>query len=307
MAEFAAEAGRVLIDLYPDGRGRMVCEPKGTRGGSTHSLPDVPPDQCDLPAPEFGDWGWASALATDGRLTGPLREAPANGADTAAVPGWRPPVPMRPRHLAEMFTPGTRFSPPYDGPVGPYVVEDVVDAGPLRLPTGRVVACDPGWSSAAEPFTVAVPPGEYRVEVALAAYASEYEGTQIRLEDYTAARVLISEQPTVAWELGLRPGEDPRTLRDGEFHGFGVDTGTGCFVDAAAAGRLTGRQDTVADDDLPDGILVLNDPRSGGNLIAYPSGLGDGTYPVRIGRAADGEVTCLVADMLILHDRELLP
>ncbi|MET7794857.1 hypothetical protein ABZV25_13980, partial [Micrococcus luteus] len=31
----------------------------------------------------------------------------------------------------------------------------------------------------------------------------------------------ISEKPTVAWELALRPGEDPRTLRDGEFYGFG--------------------------------------------------------------------------------------
>ncbi|MGQ4385495.1 DUF4241 domain-containing protein [Streptomyces sp. SAS_270] len=315
MAEFAAEAGRILTDLHPDGRGRKVCEPKGVRGGSMHTLPDVPENQRRVPAPEFGDWGRAVALATDGRPTGPLRETPTpetggdrdTGTTATPVPSWRPPAPMRPHHLAWTFTPGTRFSPPYDGPVGPYIVGDVVDAGPLRLPTGRVVACDPGWDSPVEPFTVTVPPGEYRVEVAMAAYASEYEGAHIRLEDYTAARVLVCEKPTETWELALRPGEDPRTLRDGEFYGFGVDTGTGCFVDAAAAERLTGRQDTIPDDDLPDGILVLDDPRSGGNLIAYPSGLGDGTYPVWIGRAGDGEVTCLVADMLILHGRELLP
>jgi len=320
MAEFAAEAGRVLTDLYPDGRGSKVSEPKGKVGGSMNTLPDVPEDQRRLPAREFGDWGWAAALATDEPVPGTLREdheAPEAETETATAPlfstpspapSWRPPAPLRPRHLAETFTPGARFSPPYDGPVGPYIVENVIDAGPLRLPTGRVVACDPGWNGPAAPFTVAVPPGEYRVELAVAAYATEYEGTPIHLEDYTAARVLVSQNPTYTWELALRPGEDPRTLRDGEYFGFGVDTGTGCFVDAAAADRLTGRVDTVADADLlTDGIHVLDDPESGGNLIAYPSGMGDGTYPVWIGRDTEGAVTCLVADMLILRHRELLP
>ena len=312
MAEFAADAGRVLTDLYPDGRGRKVCEPKGRGGGSMHTLPDVPEEQRRFPARGFGDWAWAAALATDEPVPGTVHEAPETDRapllpTPSPAPSWRPPAPLRPRHLAETFTPGARFSPPYAGPVGPYLVENVIDAGPLRLPTGRVVACDPGWNSPVEPFTVAVPPGEYRVEVAVAAYATEYDGTPIHLEDYTAARVLVSEKPTATWELALRPGEDPRALRDGEFFGFDVDTGTGCFVDAAAAERLTGRADTVPDVDLPtDGILVLDDPESGGNLIAYPSGMGDGTYPVWIGRDTEGAVTCLVADMLILRNRELL-
>ncbi|MFF3878681.1 DUF4241 domain-containing protein [Streptomyces sp. NPDC001978] len=45
----------------------------------------------------------------------------------------------------------------------------------------------------------------------------------------------------------------------------------------------------------------------GANLIVYPSGMGDGSYPAWIGRDADGEVTCLVADMLILRHNDLLP
>jgi hypothetical protein len=205
-----------------------------------------------------------------------------------------------------MFTLGTRFSAPDDQATGPYVVERVIEAGSLRLPTGRIVACDPGWRDPGEPFTVSVPPGTYRTQIATAAYPSEFRGKQLHMEDFTGARVLVSEKPTVTWELALRPGEDPRTLRDGHFHGFGVDTGTGCFVDAAAAGRLTGGVHPIPADDSSDGIVVLDDPESGGNLILYPSGLGDGSYPVWIGRDTDGEVTCLVADMLILHHEELL-
>ncbi|MGP4083508.1 DUF4241 domain-containing protein [Streptomyces sp. KR55] len=318
MAEFAERAGRVLIDLYPDGRGRKVSEPKGAGGGSRHTLPDVPHEQRWAPAPAFGDWAWAVAMATDGRVSdvslrdapeeSPRQDGPAENREhgLATAPGWCPPSPLGPRYLNEMFTPGTRFSPPDDQATGPYVVERVIEAGSLRLPTGRIVACDPGWLDPGEPFTVAVPPGSYRMQIAAAAYPTEHWGKSLHMEDFTGARILISDKPTATWELALRPGEDPRTLREGEFYGFGVDTGTGCFVDAAAAGRLTGGENTIPDDDSADGILVLDDPESGGNLIVYPSGMGDGSYPVWIGRDDDGEVTCLVADMLILRNQELL-
>ncbi|MCZ7457968.1 DUF4241 domain-containing protein [Streptomyces sp. WMMC940] len=319
MAEFADRVGRVLIDLYPDGRGRKVSEPKGIGGGSLHTLADVPDEQRWAPAPAFGDWAWAVAMATDGHVSGvslrdaPVQRPPQDGPAEdrehghATAPGWCLPSPLRPRYLDEMFTPGTRFTPPDTQATGPYVVERVVDAGSLRLPTGRIVACDPGWLDPGEPFTVAVPPGSYRMQIATAAYRTEHWGKTLDMQDFTAARILISGKPTATWELALRLGEDPRTLRDGEFYGFGVDTGTGCFVDAAAADRLTGGENTVPDDDSPDGIVVLDDPTSGGNLIVYPSGMGDGSYPVWIGRDADGEVTCLVADMLILRHQELLP
>ncbi|MFI6359685.1 hypothetical protein ACIBJF_45575 [Streptomyces sp. NPDC050743] len=90
-------------------------------------------------------------------------------------------------------------------------------------------------------------------------------------------------------------------------YGFGVDTGTGCFADAAAAGRLTSGENTVPDDDSSAGILVLDDSESGGNLIVYPSRTGDASYPPWIGPDADGQLTCLVADMLILRHHDLLP
>ena len=50
----------------------------------------------------------------------------------------------------------------------------------------------------------------------------------------------------------------------------------------------------------------MTDPESGANLIAFQSGWGDGSYPVWIGRSADGEVACFVADMLLLTNKVAL-
>ncbi|MEU9476339.1 DUF4241 domain-containing protein [Streptomyces sp. NPDC048191] len=49
------------------------------------------------------------------------------------------------------------------------------------------------------------------------------------------------------------------------------------------------------------GVPVVDDPATGTDLIAHRSGRGDGTYPVWIGRVADGGVACFVADLLILR------
>lgn len=61
------------------------------------------------------------------------------------------------------------------------------------------------------------------------------------------------------------------------------------------------------DELLGNRLVEVVDPDSGTNLIAFASGWGDGAYPTWIGRTADGEVACFVADMLVLHDAAVLP
>lgn len=214
-------------------------------------------------------------------------------------PVWRPPQPLRPDpDVLALAGPAHPVSLR-----GQRLLIESHAAGWLRAPTGRLVACDPDDYFLAErlPYTVTIPPGTYQVLVNVARRTQA-----VGIDPHVAAcGVLIHAGAVSSWELALVPGEDPRVLRDGATYGFGVDSGMGCFMDAAAIpavtsvrayGEIPFRERSVV------GVCIADfeDPASGANVIAFSSGWGDGRYPVWIGRAADGSVACFVADMQLL-------
>jgi hypothetical protein len=96
--------------------------------------------------------------------------------------------------------------------------------------------------------------------------------------------------------------------------GYPVDSGTGRFADAATAARLAARERS-GDLDLFDAIEraglftqgwanLCVDPASGANLIAFPSGAGDGTYHSYWGLDERGAVVALVTDFGLTTDSE---
>ncbi|MCX5092417.1 hypothetical protein OOK36_26775 [Streptomyces sp. NBC_00365] len=91
--EFAGDAGRVTVELRPDGRGVEIVEPQGDKGGSRHTAADVPEEQRWFPAPGFGQWeGLFAPLGIDVPDRCELREdadAAVGGED--AEPNRRPP------------------------------------------------------------------------------------------------------------------------------------------------------------------------------------------------------------------------
>lgn len=122
--------------------------------------------------------------------------------------------------------------------------------------------------------------------------------------------VRILDRPAVSWELALLPGQDGRLLDDGEFYGFGVDTGMGCFLDASGRDELEKVITEWGEGHGHDVDLLpaeVHAPETGTNLIAVRSGMGDSSYPVWAGRDAGGNVTAFVADLLVLHDADALP
>ncbi|WKK24070.1 hypothetical protein QZH56_36320 [Streptomyces olivoreticuli] len=56
LPDLSDEALRRTIDLYPDGKNSQGLYPRGRRGGSRHTLVDLPHDRWWLPVPEFGRW-----------------------------------------------------------------------------------------------------------------------------------------------------------------------------------------------------------------------------------------------------------
>lgn len=236
------------------------------------------------PVPDFGHW---TPVVGD---LGPVTTRPDPADDEPAEPPWHPPLPLRPRQLDDTFEKGARFE--LDD--GAAVTVELTTGGVLRMPSGRLVVGDPDpWLHEVVPFTETVPPGEYPVQLALVRFADSPDHTRV-----VACALWVSDRPTASWNNAWREGEHPLRLGDGEFFGVGVDAGRVALVDAAVAPAY---EDMIEDayDEMSGWAHELAGPGDA-NLITVSSGWGDGSYPVWVGRDADGELTCFVVDFLVL-------
>jgi hypothetical protein len=270
--------GRLLIEERPDGDG----------GSLSHQFGVEPAPR--LPRPGPGNWAELLTMVGVGRAEvaeAGTHDLPLVHRDEAP---WRAPRPQPPGNVAGLFTEGA-VRPIAGGATTARI--EVVPVGDLRLPSGRLVAADPGWLSADQaPYLVTVAPGSYPVSISRAHLVDDEQHVRV-----AAARLTVADRPVTTWEMALRDGEDPLDLREGSFYGVSVDAGMACFLDAEERERYA----TLFDGDRPDelelhgGFGMLD----GGGLIAYHSGWGDGSYPTWIGRDENGEVLCFVTDMLL--------
>jgi len=288
-AEFDESVPHATAEHTTDGDGSI-----GSRNGWPVDAMPLGITRRIRPLPAFGEWARLGRLAEV--LGGPVALTTAADpavAEPVAAP-WRPPEPLRPRWLDEMFRPGARFTDD-EG-----LIEVEQRPGPeLWLPSGRLIAADPNpWMHEIEPYVDTVEPGKYPVTVAVAHFGGGRPDTRV-----AAGKIVISEAPVVSWEPALRTGDDPLMLGDGEFFGFAVDAGCVALVDAEIAESY---EDTIEDhyDNLTELVNEVPEPESGANLITVSSGWGDGAYPMWAGRAADSSVSCFVADFLVLHRAE---
>ncbi|MGW4445236.1 DUF4241 domain-containing protein [Streptomyces sp. NPDC004682] len=262
------------VEVRSEVAGPRGASPEPSRAGTSGPFP-APVEDFLYPVPEFGDWQvFAPLLAQQGHE--PATTIVLNDVSVDEGSG-----PLRATGIERLFSPGA-----CDTPDGPGVVEPV-DAGLLRITSGRLAVSDPGWIDE-NARGVAVPPGEFPVTLSLLRTAREV--------GVAAARVTFLDVPPSEWDMLLRPDEDLGLLGEGQFHGVGVDTGTAAFLDATR--RVTEEQ---LDEDvfLPlDSTFSVELPgtESEPNLIAFRAGRGDGSYPVWIGRTDDGQVGCVVVD-----------
>jgi hypothetical protein len=178
--------------------------------------------------------------------------------------------------------------------------------GNVIASTGTIVACDPLVFPETEPFTVQVAPGTYPVLLAVAEVSAEDQRIAF-------AKLQFADTPPATWQMAALPGEDPSTLAPDQILGYPVDSGTGCFMDAAAAALLRNRLE--GNDGVEETIIAAMEqtyvhtwswadvrlsPNHPDNCIAFSSGWGDGVYASYFGYSATGDIVCLVTDFDVL-------
>lgn len=264
----------------------------GTRGRHLE-----PGESWSRPVPAFGDW--ASVLDSEEALAAgsfTVREPDPRGVVPGFPPPWRAPGPMPPTRLDSILTPGLRYHLEDDYGDGIDLVTHVEDGPLLRMPTGRLVAADPGVG-VRTPYTIAVDPGDYRIFFLIAR-------SDAGDDSIAAVRLEIRDEPVVAWEMAVRAGQDARCLDEDEFYGFSVDGGLGAFYDEAAADLADYDRDRgdVFFEALNRTWVDYTEPGVPGNVVAFRCPIGDGAYPVWIGRTELGTVACFVAELELLRD-----
>jgi hypothetical protein len=178
--------------------------------------------------------------------------------------------------------------------------------GDLITPTGQLIACDPLTAIEPASFARRVAPGRYPVIASVAALANDDQRV-------ACAMLRLSDAPVVRWEMARLEGQDTIELQEGEFFGYPVDAGVGCFMDSQAAAALDAHYESDAryDEALIDALEanqadtwdhanVTLDEASGANIIMFTSGWGDGVYASYWGYDASDMPVCLVTDFCVL-------
>lgn len=176
--------------------------------------------------------------------------------------------------------------------------------GMFKITSGSIVACDPFICDHAEPFAKQTPVGEFPIYLALAK-------TQNGDERVALAKISFAEKPISKWELALIKGQDPASLKKGHFFGYGVDSGTGSFMDAAAWKEYETRMKTE-NEKFSDFLiaemektyshtrswLVMNFPS--GTAALFSTGYGDGGYPTYWGYDSEGKLVAAITDFNVV-------
>jgi hypothetical protein len=173
----------------------------------------------------------------------------------------------------------------------------------LSLPTGKLVATDAFVFTEAQPFETPLPCGVFPIILSVAQFSNNDQRVAF-------ASIRFRDSTPVVWDMLTLDNQDSSKLEDGQFFGYGVDSGTGCFIDEVAAKVLDRK---MADDpEFYQQMMTemertyvhtwswLNMPFGKGNLVAFSSGFGDGAYATYAGFDSAGEISIVVTDFSVV-------
>jgi len=197
------------------------------------------------------------------------------------------------------------------------VIDSILDIGKLHVTTNTIVACDPLYDYDVDvPFTQKVPNGDFPVKL----YYTDDDAWGLRVS-YAVLR--FSDMPIKTWQMAVLEEEDTKDLGEGEFFGYVVEAGMGCFKDERAAaiygqkisqlhqenGKEFNHYDDYVEQEMKkqneyDYLNLFPDSKQPHNVIMFSSGVGDGSYPSYFGFDEAGDVVCLLTDFLLFSNED---
>ena len=179
----------------------------------------------------------------------------------------------------------------------------------IKLPTGKIVANDPLMIYEYEPYLITVAPGEYPVYLYI---------HHIKTDKRVAfAEIRFTDSLPVRFELARTEADKDVVCSPNEYVGYGVDSGTGGFMDESVVQLLKELDSDQnmeyfdAVDDLLEESYVhtystanFTPKGAGANVAVFSSGYGDGVYGSYWGYDESGELCCLLTDFQTIFIQE---
>ncbi|MGG1661007.1 DUF4241 domain-containing protein [Brevibacillus sp. NRS-1366] len=189
------------------------------------------------------------------------------------------------------------------------------EIGQLQVKTGRIVANDPLVMFETEPFALSFPKGVFPVQLAIAKVSANADASQVGDEQQpdervAFAQIVFANKPVTSWKMAVWENSDVAQLAANEFFGYGVDSGTGSFMDASACQLL--EQEIEQNDMYLESLIkdmdktykhtrswLVKDLGDGNNIAMFSTGWGDGSYASYIGLDEEGQIVRLVTDFYL--------
>lgn len=196
---------------------------------------------------------------------------------------------------------------------------EVAHIAELCLPTGKIVAADPGNldHQVESHFQREVLPGRYPVDIAIRHTGRVGEAS--KFANTACMRIRFHDAPVTQWIMALTGDQNIEELAPFQIYGYGVDVGMGSFADsqglATVLQQYKKQGKNLYDEFYFERVLpayeasdggsadIMLDPTTGANLVVCSSGQGDGCYASYWGLADDGREVCLVTDFGLLTHR----
>ncbi len=197
----------------------------------------------------------------------------------------------------------------YKGGVA-YAIIRCYKAGELNISSKKIVACDPFSSLESKPLDENIKPGEYPVILSVIHYdvAADVAFAMIKFRGGTPTK----------WVNALGYNKQGKELA------IPVDSAHACFIDATNAEKLHDSlyakgwdqkaydkfqqriEDSMKNNNYLYANITISEENMDENIIAFPSGYGDGGYPCYWGYDEDG-LNCLLIDFLVFDPEKYTP